>query len=87
MQDEALIGGQRFADWRKGANMFHQYVAIINFLRSRANFVPPADREVTQRVSKGLTQHPLVQLDQQLKRLVRENEDAIIQRQPSGGRR
>jgi hypothetical protein len=67
--------------------MFQQYVAIINLLRSRAHFVAPADREVTQPVSKGLTQHPLVLLDQQLKRLVRENEDAIIQRQSPGGRR
>lgn len=47
--------------------------------------VPPDDRKVTQRVSKTLTQHPLVLLDQQLKSLVREDDDAIIQRQPPRG--
>ena len=67
--------------------MFQQCVAIINLLRSRAHFVPPADREMTQSVSKGLIQHPLVLLDQELKSLVRENEHAIIQRQSPGGRR
>ena len=50
--------------------MFQQYVAIINLLRSRAiiHLAPPDDRKMPQRVSKTLTQHPLVLLDQQLKR-------------------
>jgi hypothetical protein len=33
---------------------------------------PTEDREAKQRVSKALVQHPLVLLDQQLKRLVKE---------------
>ena len=32
---------------------------------------PPEDREAKQRVSKALAQHPLVLLDQELKRLVK----------------
>jgi hypothetical protein len=66
--------------------MFQQYVAIINLLRSRAtiDLVPPDDRKVTQQVSKTLTQHPLVLLDQQLKSLVKEDDDAIIQGQSPG---
>jgi hypothetical protein len=69
--------------------MFQQYVAILNLLRAREviHLVPPEDRKVTQRVSKALAQHPLVLLDQQLKSLVGEDDDAIIQGQPPCGRR
>jgi hypothetical protein len=49
------------------------------------DLVPPEDCKATQQVSKTLPQHPLVLLDQQLKSLVRENDDAIIQRQAPGG--
>jgi hypothetical protein len=67
--------------------MFQQYVAILNLLRGRGmiDLVPPEDCKATQQVSKTLAQHPLVLLDQQLKSLVRENDEAIIQRQPPGG--
>lgn len=59
--------------------MFHQYVAILNLLRGRAriHFVPPEDRTVTvtQRVNKTINKHPLVLLDQELQRLVKEDDD------------
>ena len=44
------------------------------------HLVPPEDYDYKeiQRVSKTLAQHPLVQLDQQLRSLVREDDDAII---------
>ena len=69
--------------------MFQQYVAIINLLRGRAmiHLVPPEDCKVIQGVSKTLAQHPLVLLDQQLQSLVREDDNAISQRQPPRGRR
>jgi hypothetical protein len=69
--------------------MFQQYIAILKFLRGRAmiDFVQPEDCNVTQRRSQTLTQHPLILLDQQLRSLVREDDDAIIQSQPPRGRR
>jgi len=51
------------------------------------DFVQPEDCNVTQRRSQTLTQHPLVLLDQQLRSLVREDDDAIVQSQPPRGRR
>jgi hypothetical protein len=61
--------------------MFHQYVAIINLLRSRAriHLVPPEDHTgtVTQGVNKTITKHPLVLLDQQLQRLAKEDDDDV----------
>ena len=43
------------------------------------------DCTVTQRVSTTLAQHPLVLLDQQLRSLVKEDDNAIRQRQPPRG--
>jgi hypothetical protein len=67
--------------------MFQQYVAILNLLRARVtiHLVPPEDSKVTQRVGKMLAQHPLVLLDQQLRSLVKEDDNAISQRQPPRG--
>jgi len=45
------------------------------------------DCTVTQRVSTTLAKHPLVLLDQQLKSLVKEDDNAISQRQPPRSRR
>jgi len=67
--------------------MFQQYVAILNLLRARVtiHLVPSEDSKVTQRVGKMLAQHPLVLLDQQLRSLVKEDDNAISQRQPPRG--
>jgi hypothetical protein len=71
--------------------MFQQYVEIINLLRARRmiHLVPREDEDctVTQRVSTTLAQHPLVLLDQQLESLVKEDDNAISQRQPPRSRR
>ena len=70
--------------------MFKQYAALLNFLRARrtmVHLVPPEDCKVTHRVSKTLDQHPLVLLDHQLKNLVKDDDDAIIQTQTPRGRR
>lgn len=70
--------------------MFKQYAVILNFLRARTTMVhlaPPEDCKVTQRVSKTLNQHSLVLLDHQLKNLVKDDDDAIFQRQSPRDRR
>jgi hypothetical protein len=69
--------------------MFQQYVAILNLLQGRGmiDLAPPEDCKATQQVSKTLAQHPLVLLDQQLQSLVKEEGDAIMQRQPPPGGR
>jgi hypothetical protein len=51
------------------------------------DLAPPEDCKATQQVSKTLAQHPLVLLDQQLQSLVKEDDNAISQRQPPRSRR